>query len=169
MLVVILAGIAPFIMLAVHGYMPSLSSYWTTDFQPLFIIANTVTAVLLYTIKNWKGSAYLLVLLTAFSTEMYPILHNLLAIVFFFVNLRPLFRANHYKYMKWIYLSSLIVLPFSMFYAEIIAIDALCIYHGLMLNRVYKVFHEKGEIEENIQEKKDQIRDVIKTMDKYNV
>jgi len=144
MLVVILAAVSPLVLLITHGYLPSLSSYWRTEWQPLFIITNAVTSYYLYSIKNWKISALTLLLLTAFSVELFPITHNILAGVFFIVNIYPFWATKHYRYLLWFYLSSLVALTFSMFIAEIIAIETMCIYHGLMLRRIYKFSTENS-------------------------
>lgn len=137
--VIMLAVISPFICLIVHGYEPSISSYWRTNLQPLFILANAATSYYLYSIKDWKYSAYGLLLLTAFSVELYPAIHNFIAILFFLANIIPLTRTNHFKWCIYPYLSSLVVLPFSMTYSEIIAILSLCLYHYLMLRKAYNI------------------------------
>ena len=133
MVVIILAAVSPFICLIYYGYLPSISSYWNTDLQPLFIIANAATSYYLYSIRDWKLSALLLLLLTSFSITLFPTIHNILAVVFFITNLYPLIKTNHFKWCIWLYLSSLIILPFSMTISEIIAIDTLCVYHMLLL------------------------------------
>tara|TARA_R110000803_G_C11952123_1_gene317811 strand:+ start:178 stop:648 length:471 start_codon:yes stop_codon:yes gene_type:complete len=136
--VVIFAFIAPIIYL-LHGPQISLSSYWNTEMQPLFILANAVTSFYLYQIKNWRPSALVLLLLTAFSLDLYPSIHNGLAILFFIVTLYPLGMTNHYKWIFWMYVGSLGILPFSMLGAEIIAIWALCLHQLLMLRKLYKL------------------------------
>jgi hypothetical protein len=135
--VIIFAAITPFLCILSHGYLPSLSSYWKTDLQPLFIIANAATSYYLYSVKIWRPSALLLLLLTAFSVELFPLTHNFLAVIFFFMNIYPLYKRRFFKWTIWIYFSSLLVLPFSMIFAEIIAINAICLHHLLLLNKVY--------------------------------
>ncbi len=139
--VIILAAIFPFICLLSYGYLPSISSYWNTDLQPLFIIANAATSYYLYSIKDWKMSALMLLLLTSFSLTLFPIVHNILAIVFFIVNVYPLTKTNHFKWCIALYLTSLIVLPWSMTFAEIIAIEVLCLYHLLVLIKANRLQH----------------------------
>jgi hypothetical protein len=136
---ILLAAISPFICLIAYGYLPSLSSYWNTDLQPLFIIANAITSYYLYSIKPWRMPALMLLFLTAFSVELFPMVHNALAVGFFIMNLYPLYNTNHFKWCIYIYLLSLLVLPWSMTFAEIISIGALCIYHYLLLRKVYKL------------------------------
>jgi hypothetical protein len=137
--VILFAVIAPFIMLLSEGYKPSISSYWMTDIQPLFIIANASTSFYLINFKSWKISGYLLMGVTAFSVEYYPMTHNILAILFFVASLLPICRSNHFKFTMWIYLSSLILLPFSLFWFEVIAIIAICTFHMLSLIKYYKI------------------------------
>tara|TARA_Y100000389_G_scaffold143221_1_gene141411 strand:- start:265 stop:735 length:471 start_codon:yes stop_codon:yes gene_type:complete len=141
--VVIFAFIAP-ILYILHGPQPSLSSYWNTEMQPLFILANAATSFYLYQIKNWRPSALMLLLLTAFSLDLYPSIHNGLAILFFIVTLYPLGMTNHYKWIICMYVGSLGVLPFSMLGAEIIAIWALCLHQLLMLRKLYKLNSRNG-------------------------
>lgn len=137
-LVVFLAVLAPLICIGVYGELDSVSAYWRTDLQPLFIITNAATSFYFYSNKNkmWRFSALMLLLLTAFSVELYGTFHNIIAVLFFISNLYPLYKSNHFKWVLWIYLSSLVIFAFSMLYAEIVAIDALCIFHVLKLIRL---------------------------------
>jgi hypothetical protein len=138
-IVIFLATLSPFICILSEGVLGSLSKYWTTELQPLFIVANATTSYYLYSMKQWRLSALMLLLLTAFSVDLFKVTHDILAILFFLLNIRPLRVTNHFKWVLFLYLSSLILLPFGMLWAEIVAIDALCIYHFLLLNRVYKI------------------------------
>ena len=139
MVVIIIAAIFPFICILTYGYKPSISRYWETDIQPIFIITNAATSYYLFSLDKWKKSALLLLLLTSFSLTLYPDMHNILATIFFIINLRPLFKSNKFKWCAWVYTTALFVLPFSMTISEIIAIDTLCIYHILLLNRAYNI------------------------------
>ena len=147
--VVVFAALSPFICLLLVGYRSSLSQYWTTPMQPLFVFVNAATSYYLITINNWKTSSVMLILLTAFSVEYYNTIHNIFAIVFFIVTIIPLWKANHFKFCVWLYLSSLLFLPFSMLYAEIIAIVSMCIFHLLTLRKAYKLQQERIEITQN--------------------
>jgi len=142
--VIILAAVSPFICLMYYGYLPSISSYWNTDLQPLFIIANAATSYYLYSIRDWKMSALMLLLLTSFSLTLFPAVHNILAITFFIVNVYPLVKTNHFKWCIWPYLASLVVLPFSMTVSEIIAIDSLCVYHMLLLIKAANISNSQN-------------------------
>jgi len=150
LLIVLVALLTPYICLLGYGYLSSLSMYWKTEMQPLFIISNTMTAYYFYSMTSWKMSSIFLLLLTAFSIDTYIIVHNIFAIIFFIVNLYPLILTNHFKWCKWIYLSSIIAFPFSTLLAEIIAINALCLYAGLLLFARYKVSKQKLIIRDNI-------------------
>ena len=141
--VLILAAFTPSLCWLSEGYLPSLSSYWRTPIQPLFIISNAITSFYLYSMIKWKYSALMLLALTAFSIDMYPISHNSLAILFFIVNLIPLYQANNFKFCFWLYGFSLLLLPYSMMYMETAAIIILCLYHGLVLDKIYKLQKER--------------------------
>jgi len=93
----------------------------------------------MFTISKWRISAILLILVTAFSLVLFPNVHNILAVSFFLANIYPIISANRFKWCIWIYLTSALALPFSMTVAEIIAIGALCLYHILVLRKVYKI------------------------------
>lgn len=138
--VIILAILTPFIFLTTQGYLPSISSYWRTPLQPLFIIANAATSYYLFGAHNtWKIPAAFLLLLTAFSIDSYATVHNIVAVLFFVSCLIPFYYTHHYKEFFWIYLSSVIFMPLSMTLGETLAISVLCIYHALLLHKVYRV------------------------------
>ena len=121
-LAILLIGISPFIMLITYGQLNSVSQYWTTPLQPLFIISNTITAYLLFEIKNWKNASIFLVLLTSFSLDEFTMLHNIFAGLFFFFSLYALWKTQRLGGYIIIYGIAMIVLPFSIFWGEIIAI-----------------------------------------------
>lgn len=147
--VIALAAIAPFICIFSQGIQISISTYWKTDLQPLFIVANALTSYYLYSVKNWKLSAVMLLLLTAFSVDLYGALHDTLAITFFLVNLYPLFVSHHYRWIIIPYLTSLPVLIFfGMLWAEIVAIWSLCLYHGIALTKFYQFTYRNKPIED---------------------
>ena len=143
--VLLLALVSPLLCLLLGGYEPSLSAYWSTAMQPIFIVANACTSIYLWQVKIWRPSALTLLLVTAFSIDLYPQLHNILAVVFFIITLYPLWVTHHYKWVVWIYILSLVMLPFSMLGSEMVAIWALCLYHGLVLNKLYKISKRDGE------------------------
>ncbi len=139
MCVIIFAAISPFICLFFSGYEKSLSSYWNTDMQPLFIISNLITGYYLIGIPKWRLSSCLLLLVTAFSIEYYPNVHNIVAVAFFVACIYPLHMANNYSFCKWIYILAIPIIPFSLLFAEIVAICSICIFHLLTLNKLYNI------------------------------
>ena len=144
MIVVFLAGLAPLICVIVYGEMTSISAYWGTNLQPLFIITNAATSFYFYTNPAWRLSSLMLLLLTAFSVDLYSTVHNVLAVIFFVSNLYPLYKSNHFKWCFWLYLSSLFIFIFSMLYAELVAIMALCMFHGLKLIKLQKLLKKNN-------------------------
>ena len=149
MCVIFLAALSPLMCLFLVGYESSLSQYWETPMQPLFVFANTTTSYYLITIKNWKSSAVLLILLTAFSVEYYNSIHNIFAVVFFIITAISLWKANHFKFCFWTYLTALLMVPYSMLYAEIIEITSLCMFHLLTLNKAYRIQKKMVKLNQN--------------------
>lgn len=139
-IVVIFGAIYPFLLLLSGDLLPSISSYWTSSMQPLFVLANAMTSYYLFNVTNWRGSAIFLLLLTAFSIEYYRNFHLLLAVMFFVINIYPLMKTRHFRWVIWIYLCSLPVLYFfGMFWAEVVAIEALCLYQGLVIRKINQI------------------------------
>tara|TARA_R100001460_G_scaffold266_10_gene1246 strand:- start:17418 stop:17876 length:459 start_codon:yes stop_codon:yes gene_type:complete len=135
-LAILLIGISPFIMLITYGELNSISQYWTTPLQPLFIISNTITAYLLFEIKNWKKASIFLMLLTSFSVVDFGILHNIFAGLFFFFSLQALWETQRLGGYIIVYGIAMILLPFNLFWSEVIAVSTLCSYHLHLL--IYK-------------------------------
>jgi len=114
----------------------------------MFIVVNTSTAFYLTQIKNWKMSALTLLLLTAFSIALFPNTHNVLAILFFIVTIYPLWITHHFKWVVWLYMISLLIFPFNMLIAEIVAMWLVCLHQGLVLIKLYKLSNRvKNNIE----------------------
>ena len=145
----------PFICFYSEGYMKSISSYWTTDMQPLFIISNCATAYYLLSFKNWRPSGTLLILLTAFSVEYYPVTHTSIAIFFFIITIYPLYMANRFRFCFYFYCLALPALLINMFIAEVIGVTALCTFHFLSLLESYKINRKRNIIKDNITHKLD--------------
>lgn len=138
--VIFIAFFTPILFLITQGYLPSISSYWRTPMQPLFIIANASTSYYFFASHStWRIPALCLLLLTAFSIDSYLHVHNIIAILFFLSCLIPLYKTNHFKWFFWVYASSILLLPISMTLSEFVAISVLCLYHGLILNKVYRI------------------------------
>lgn len=144
-LVIIIALISPFIYIGIIGELPSISAYWDTKIQPMFIIVNASTSYFLFSIKKWRISAVMLLLLTAFSFDVHSILHNIFAISFFLFNFYP-FYLN--KKLEWViipYLASALLLFHSILYAEIFAIIVICFVHLYLLIRYYSIQKERNK------------------------
>lgn len=138
MLVIILAALTPLILYLTQGYLPSISSYWETPMQPLFIIVNASTSYYLYGISNWKFPAFFMLMLTAFSVTDFMIFHNIVAGLFFVSCLVALYVSKHFKFIFWMYLISLPVMIYSLFIGESLAVFSLCLYHAIVLIRLNK-------------------------------
>jgi len=137
--VVVLAALLPFILYSTQGYYPSISSYWETPMQPLFIITNASTSYHMYGIKNWRLPAFLLLFLTAFSVTDFALIHNIVAALFFIVCLYPLYVSRHLRFIFWAYLASLPFMLYSMLLGESLAVLSLCLYHLIILVKI-KIF-----------------------------
>ena len=136
--IIFLSFITPFIMFFSYGKMPSISSYWNTPLQPLFILSNALTTYVFMDLPKWKLSGVFLFLLTIFSLEYYSDLHDIFAIIFFIVNLYPLYSLQRYRIIIVPYLLSCIWLP-DLFWFEVHAITVLCMYHLNLLIKVRSI------------------------------
>jgi hypothetical protein len=145
MAVVLFVAVAPFLFVWAQGGQTSLSAYWETPMQPMFILANAATSFFFYDIPRWRLSAFALMLVTAFNIEDFRVLHNAFAGVFFIMSAYALLRSNRYRGMIWPYLASLAVIISGYVYSgyilvgEIFAIATLSVYHGLSLRLAYRL------------------------------
>jgi hypothetical protein len=128
-IVILTSLVHPFILLS-YGELPSMSSYWETPLQPLFIFVNATTSYFLFSINKWKLPSLFLLLLTAFSVSLYPQLHNVFTILFFITCLYPLIKTKRFKYYPILYSLSIIVgLLYGILWLEIYCVLILTIYH----------------------------------------
>jgi len=132
-IVIIIAAISPFIYIASIGELPSISSYWKSPLQPMFIIVNACTSYFFFSTRRWEISSVMLLLLTAFSFENNFTLHNIFAILFFLFNAYPIYLNKRIRCLIIPYLLSLVLINYSILYAEISAILILCIFHLISL------------------------------------
>lgn len=147
-LVILISAFYPFVLLSVEGELLSLSQYWNTSLQPLFIVANVMTAYFFFSLDDWRISSFFLVLLTAFSVKLYPETHNVVAVLFFLSCLYPLFKSKRYKFYGYLYLLSPIIgLIYGLLYLEIYSILILCGYHLHSVLHVLYVYYEKSKLE----------------------
>lgn len=137
----ICTALCPIVCYLLVGYQDSYSKYFLTNAQPIFIISNVVTAYYLHKIKDWEIPALLIILVLTFSVDKYPIVHNVLAVLFFIKCLIIIYEKSRYRNIIYFYLMSLILLPISLFYVEVVLIYILCIYHAINLFR-YKNLKE---------------------------
>ena len=133
-IVIILSIIQPFILMSICGELWSISSYWRTPLQPMFIIINAATSYFFFSTDKWFVPSILLLLLTAFSLEMYPTTHNVLAGLFFLSCTYPLMTLKRFQFFGVLYLMSFLVLLYSgMLWFQIYCVLILGSYHLTIL------------------------------------
>lgn len=138
MFVIVLAALTPLILYFTQGYHPSISTYWRTPMQPLFIIVNAITSYYLFGIKNWKFPAFFMLMLTAFSVTDFMIFHNIVAGMFFVSCLVAIHISRHLRFIFWMYLISLPVMIYDLLLGESLAVFSLCLYHAIVLIKINK-------------------------------
>jgi len=127
--VMTLSMVSPFIYMWISGHQDSISGYWETSIQPLFIFVNASTSYYLFSIKNWWIPAFFLMLLTSFSVTNFFVVHHIFAIAFFFFCGVSILKSKIKIYI-FPYLLSLIPLAFvSLIWAEIMGILIICLFH----------------------------------------
>lgn len=143
LIVILISSISPFIYMGIVGELPSISSYWESSMQPMFITVNAVTSYFFFSIDRWRWSALFLLLLTAFSVENYIHLHNIFAICFFLYNLYPMLTSKRIRWALIPYTLSIVLVFKSILYAEILAILSLCSAHLYLLIKYMSVKYIK--------------------------
>ena len=141
--IICLVALSPLFCILLSGYQKSYSSYWITDSQPIFILANAVTTFYLFQEKHWRISALLLLFVIAFNSYDFKLLHDVLAIAFFISCLINLTKKNRNTFIIMCFMLSFSLLNISILLTEIVAITSLCLYHGLNLITYYKLTHGK--------------------------
>ena len=136
-----LAVISPFIMIINNGIMGSLSQYWGTPFQPLFITSNIICSYFFFSLKKWRIPSFFLMLLTGFNCYQYQDLHNIFALCFYFACLYSLFLNRRFHIFKILFILSVFLYPYSILLGEITSIVILCLFHLKIL--IYKEKLEK--------------------------
>lgn len=150
-IVIVISAAYPFILLGVEGELKSISQYWNTPLQPLFIVANVMTGYFFISVVHWKIPGFLLVLVTAFSVKLYPDIHNALAVLFFLSCLLPLWKCKRLKFYTYLYLMSPVIGGLcGLLCLEIYSIIILCLYHLHILIQVLHINYQKYKIENNI-------------------
>lgn len=142
-MVVILISISqPFILIGTQGWMWSISSYWTTPMQPLFIFVNAGTSYYFFRNEKWQIPGIFLLLLTAFSVEQYKLIHNIFAAGFFLSCLYPMLHLKRFRILGFLYLLSIPLFPFiGMLFFEIYCVLIIGVYHLSIL--IYKEYLDR--------------------------
>lgn len=134
--IILLALFTPIIIYLSNQNLESLSECWNTNFRYLFILTNILTSILFLLTPNWRLSPCFLLLLTFIPVTNFRIIHNIFAISFFTYNVFPILSFKRYNYFFLLYVLSLLWLP-NLFLAEIHAIFVLCIYHTLIITKIF--------------------------------
>jgi len=106
---------------------------------PLFILMNIVTASFFFTLDNWRLPAILLVLTTAFPYTYYNSIHNILATMFFLTSSYAMIISNRYNWLTILLIPAVLMSFINVFWAEVIAIDTISLFHGLVLWKREKI------------------------------
>ena len=131
--VIILALIQTPILIGLEGELESLSTYWNTQYQPIFLLINMTTCYFLISIPKWGFQALCLLLLTVFPITHFIMFHNLMALLFFISSFYPLFVDSRFNYYSLPYLFAIPLASYSLLYGEMLAITILCCYHANVL------------------------------------
>lgn len=129
----------PFILIVTQGWLWSISSYWNTPMQPLFIFVNAGTSYYFFHNEKWQIPGVFLLLLTAFSVEQYKLIHNLFAAGFFLSCLYPMLDSKRFRFLGFLYMLSIPLFPFiGMLFFEIYCIMVVGAYHlSILLYKEY--------------------------------
>lgn len=139
LITILLALSLPIITVSVFGWnFKSYSKLWGTELEFLFIICNATTSFYLYQTPKWKIPAMFLLLLTAFSTEIYSTTHNVFAVLFFISCIYPLWGRKLFLYS---YILSCLFGFLGLFYLEWATTYVICLFH---LNSLYILWKFKN-------------------------
>ncbi len=147
--VIVLALSFPIVCLLQGDLKESLSKYFHSPLQPYYLLTNVLTAYLLYSLDEWKCPAIFLLLLVVFPVDIHTMIHNIFAYAFFISCFKPIFNHNRLQPYVVPYLLSLVILPKSFIFTEIVCILTLCSFHSHLLYLKYKVDNmRKKQIDE---------------------
>ena len=141
---VLLGLIYPYIIYHWIGPLPSISEYFMTAAQPIFLLVNAGTSFYFITTKNWRTPGVLLLGLSCFSLEYYESLHTWIAASFFISCLVSILIGKRYRLISIPVLLSALGLFHSIFLAEVLAIFMICTYHFLILKDLYLIYKERS-------------------------
>lgn len=133
-IVILVAAVAPFIYTHYQQDEVSISEFWGTGLEPLFIFTNAATSYFFFSTEKWKPSAILLLLLTAFSVDKFAIAHNVFAASFFIYNFIPLATDKRLNIYAVPYTATLAFVQWpDIFVTEVLAVLVLCVFHAHLL------------------------------------
>lgn len=130
---VTIALLAPFIYITISGEQESLSAYWRTPVQPMFLLVNVCVSYFFFVTKDWRIPGILLLLLTCIHLDVNKVVHNIFAVSFFVSTAYVIHKAKRYSWLSILLTCSTFFLFKSILWAEIPAIVIICVYHGLLL------------------------------------
>lgn len=142
----VLGIIYPLVMWWWIGPQPSISEYFLTQAQVLFLLINAGTSFYFANTSKWQISGVLLLLLSCFSVEFYPTLHNIFAILFFISGFISILRSKRYKIMSLGVFLGLFGLFHSIFLAEYIAVVFMSLFHMLILRDLFKLHFKRHKL-----------------------
>jgi hypothetical protein len=148
-ILVTIALLAPFIYITLCGEQQSLSTYWRTPIQPMFLLVNVCVSYFFFVTKDWRIPGILLLLLTCIHLDTINILHNVLAIAFFISTTVIIHKAKRHSWLSILLICSAFFLFKSILWAEIAAIGVICIYHGLLLIEWGKTLNARKNLKSN--------------------
>ena len=127
---IFLSAFSPFIYIFFYGKLPSISSYWETSMQPLFIFVNASTSYFFLSIKKWWAPGLFLMFLTAFPIDQFFIVHNIFAVLFFLSCGISMSKSRDRILYIVPYIASLFfLLDRNILYSEISAILVIFFFH----------------------------------------
>lgn len=127
---ILISVLQPFILISTQGWLWSISSYWNTPLQPLFILINAGTSYYFFNNEKWQVPGIFLLLLTAFSVENYLFIHNIFAVSFFLSCIYPMVYTKRFRILAFLYLMSIPLYPLvGMLFFEIYCVLIIGIYH----------------------------------------
>ncbi len=144
LLTIVSCCLYPLLCLAINGYEVSLSKYFDTSTQPIYLLCNIATVYYFLQLKEWSIPGVLLLFVTVFSVSEYPITHNAFAVLFFVTMLIALLQSKRFKYIRYIFILGLLSCLYSLLIGEIICIFAVSFHHYLFMLK-FKTIKEYNE------------------------
>lgn len=123
----------------------SLSWSWVTAWQPMFILSNAATSYYMYSSGRWRWPGLFLMMLTAFSVEMYPALHYIFSGGFFLACIGPMLYDKRLRSYAIPYILTLPVFWYDIMLAEFLAVAILLGYHSHLLWLVWRINRKRAK------------------------